>query len=202
MQDYKQTTRFTCAASSLMMILNHFKEDYPLSREREMLVWQNTVALPTRGSNVFALAIFGHKEGIATKVIVEEPEYKFPAYRFKGYKKAEVELATFVSSMFKDRAKRMGIDVEERDFTIKEVKDLLVKDKKTLLLRLAVGVLRGSKLNKNVSHYLPLYDYEGGKFLIMDPQRGMLRISEEELKGAFEAVKSKCKKDHRMIVFG
>jgi len=202
MQFYKQTTKYTCAASSLMMIVNHFKNDFPLSKERELIVWQNTVALPTRGSNFFALAIFAHKEGIPTKIVVEQPEYKFPAYRFKGYKKKEVELAAFVSSMFRDRAKRMSVVIEERDFDLKEVRDLLARENKIILMRLAVGILRKSKLNKNITHYLPVFAFEKGKFHVMDPQRGLIQASEEELKESFEAVKTKCKKDHRMIIFG
>ena len=104
------------------------------------MVWQNTVALPTRGSNIFALAMFAHKQRVPAKVIVESPEYSSP---IKGYNKSEIELASFVSSSFRDRAKRMGIMIEERDFNVQEIIDLLVRSKKILLLRLEASTSRG-----------------------------------------------------------
>jgi len=72
---------------------------------------------------------------------------------------------------------------------------------KVLLLRLIVGLVRGTKENKRNSHYLPVYAYEDGKFKIMDPRHGLLEIEEAVVKEAFEKV-TEVKRDHRMIVFG
>ncbi|MBU0461054.1 MAG: peptidase C39 family protein [Nanoarchaeota archaeon] len=200
MQQYKQTTIYTCAAASLMSIINHFKPEFALSRENEFLIWERSAVLPTRGSSLYALALFAHKQSIPVKIFVEEPEYKFPGYRFKSYKKKEIDVADFHSELYYKRAKEARIPIEERNFNIDEVKTLL-KRKKVLLLRVIIGLLRGTQVNKRNPHYIPVYQYEDGFFYIIDPRRGMIKIQEELFKEAFDAVHD-CKRDNRMIVFG
>ena len=200
MQQYKQMTKYTCAAASLAMIINHFKPDFKLNIENEFDIWHKTAALPTRGSSIYALAIYAHEKGIPLKIIVGEHEYKFPGYKFKAYKKKEIEIANFSSELFYNKAKELGITVEEREFGLDAVKNNL-KSGKVLLLRLIIGLLRGSKENKRNSHYVPVYGMKGDKFLVMDPKAGPLEVEEADMTEAFEKV-SEVKRDHRMIVFG
>jgi hypothetical protein len=200
MQLYKQTTRYTCAAASLAMIINHFKPDFKLNIENEFDIWHKTATLPTRGSSIYAIAIYAHEKGVPLKVLVGEHEYKFPGYKFKAYKKKEIEIANFSSELFFKRAVELGVSVEEREFTLEAVKDSLKKGK-ILLLRLIIGIVRGSKENKRNSHYLPVYGFKDDKFLVMDPRNGPLEVKEDVMKEAFEKV-SEVKRDHRMIVFG
>ena len=200
MKHYKQTTIYTCAAASLMSILNHFKPEFTLSKKNEFSIWEQSAVLPTRGSSLYALALFAKRQGVPAKIVVEESDYKFPGYRFKSYKKKEIDVANFHSELYFQRAKENNINIEERNFDIKEVKSLL-KRKKILLLRIIIGLVRGTKVNKRNPHYIPVYKYEDGFFYIIDPRRGNIKIQEELFKEAFEAVHA-CRRDNRMIIFG
>ena len=200
MQLYNQTTKYTCAAASLAMVINHFKPDFRLNINNEFDIWQKTVALPTRGSSIYALAAYAHKQGVPVRVIVGMHNYKFPGYKFKAYKKKEIDIANFSSELFYTKAKKLGINIEEREFTIEEVKRTLEQGK-ILLLRLIIGVIRGSKANRRNPHYLLIYKYEHGRFLIMDPKKGPLNVEETIVKEAFDKV-TDIKRDHRMIIFG
>ncbi|MFC1753538.1 peptidase C39 family protein [Thermoproteota archaeon] len=200
MKHYKQTTIYTCAAASLMSVLNHFRPDFEMSRENEFRIWESSAVLPTRGSSLYALALFAKQDDIPVKIVVEQAEYKFPGYRFKSYKKKEIEVANFHSESYYKRAKSAGIDIEERNFDITEVKSLL-KRKKIILLRIIIGLIRGTKVNKRNPHYIPVYKYEDGFFYLIDPRRGNIKIQEDLLQEAFDAVHN-CRRDNRMIVFG
>ncbi|MBU2561092.1 MAG: peptidase C39 family protein [Nanoarchaeota archaeon] len=200
MQLYKQTTKYTCAASSLAMVINHFKPGFLLNIDNEFDIWHKTAALPTRGSSIYALAIYAHQKGVPLKVVVGEHDYKFPGYKFKSYKKKEIEIADFSSQLFYKHAKDLGIVIEEKEFTLDDVKAAL-KEGKIVLLRLIAGIVRDTKENKRNSHYIPVYDYKDGVFKIMDPKKGSLEVGEATVQEAFEKV-SEVKRDHRMIVFG
>lgn len=200
MKTYNQTTRFTCAPAALAMIVNHFKPDFLLNIENEIDIWRQTVALPIRGSSIFGLAVYAHKQGIPLKVVVGEEDYKFPRYRFKSYKKTEVHIASFISEMLQKEAKERGIEIEERSFELKEV-DSLLKEGKILLLRLSAGIIRKSHKNRNSPHYFPVYEFEDGKYKIMDPRKGPLEVDKQTMNEAFDKV-IEMKRDPRMIVFG
>jgi hypothetical protein len=200
MQFYKQTTPYTCAAASLMMAIKHFRPEYQLSRENEFEIWRESATLPTRGSSIYGLALVAKANGVQAQVFAEQPEYKFPGYRFKAYKKKEIEVADFSSEMLYEKAKKNGIMINEKDFTIEDVKRLLTQNK-VILLRVIIGVLRNTKVNKRNPHYIPIISFEKNLFKIFDPQRGEQAVPEDKLKESFEAVKE-CKRDHRMLVLG
>ncbi|MFQ5474455.1 MAG: peptidase C39 family protein [Candidatus Nanoarchaeia archaeon] len=200
MRPYKQTTIFTCAAASLASIINHFRPEFPLTKENEFMIWQQTATLPTRGSSIFALGLFAKERGIPVSIVVGEADYKFPGYRFKSYKKKEIEIADFHSQLYCKRAKDAGVQIDERDFNLAEVKSLL-KRGKVLLLRVIIGQLRDTKVNKRNPHYIPVYKFENGLFHIIDPRRGSVKVREEQFKEAFDSVQN-CRRDNRMIIFG
>ena len=200
MQLYNQTTKYTCAAASLAMVINHFKPEFNLNIANEFDLWQNTAALPTRGSSIYAWALYAKQKGVPLQVVVGKREYKFPGYKFKAYKKKEIDIANVSSELFYRKAKEQGINIDEREFNISEVKRLLV-DGKILLLRLIIGVIRRSKENKRNPHYMLVYKYENGNFLIMDPKKGRLKIDENIVEQAFDKV-TDIRRDHRMIIFG
>ena len=164
MQPYTQSTKFTCAASSLAMIINHFKPDFLLNIENEFDIWRKSAALPTRGCSIYGLALYAQEHGIPLKIIVGEHEYKFPGYKFKSYKKKEINIAHFASELFYKKTKEKKIGIEERSFDLDEVKRLL-KQGKILLLRLVIGIIRDSKTNKRNPHYLPVYGFKDNKYL-------------------------------------
>jgi len=200
MKYYKQSTIFTGAAAGLMNILYFFNKSVDLCRKTEFDIWSESAALPTRGCSLYGLAIYAKKLGVNVSLIVEDPDYKFPGYRFKSYKKKEVDIATFHSTLMLEKAKSLNIDIKTQDFTIDNIKTLL-SEKKLLMVRLIIGVLRDTKVNKRNPHYIPVIGFSNGEFSIVDPKRGFLKISENKFLEAFEAVHS-CRRDNRMLILG
>ncbi|MBU0470687.1 MAG: peptidase C39 family protein [Nanoarchaeota archaeon] len=198
MQPYFQTTEFTTAASSLLIILNHFKPEISLSKEQEFKIWRETVNLPTRGSSVYALAIYAKKQGLDLKVVVEEKEYGFPDYRFYRYTKEDIKQAEFCSNMYLKEAEKMNLMIEEREITLENLKKEL-NDNNILLLRINAKPIRNSK--RNTSNYIAVTGYDGSKFQIIDPAFGALSIPEEMMAESFDSLESKKHRDHRMIIF-
>ena len=180
--------------------INHFNPDFLLNIENEFDIWRKSAALPTRGSSIYGLALYANDHNIPLKIVVGEKEYKFPGYKFKSYKKKEINIAHFASELFYKRVKETDIGMEERNFDLNEVKKLL-KEGKIILLRLVIGIIRNTKTNKRNPHYLPVYGFKDNKYLIMDPRRGALEIDEKTMAEAFNKVID-IKRDPRMIVFG
>ena len=197
MEFYRQTSQYTGAAAALLMAL-HAKhpEEWPLDREHEFHIWTHSANLPTRSSSIYALALIARKAGMSTHVVVGEREYDYPDYRFKRYKKIEIDEAKYTSKLYAKRAREEGIPLEEREFTLQEVKQHL-ENQALILLRVNAGVLRERKAT---SKYVLVRAYIQGEYIIMDPEQGEMRIPEDEMQEAFETLITKKKRDHRMVI--
>lgn len=199
MRTYKQTNKFTGSASSLMMVINHFRPHHLLNKENEFHIWQETAALPVRASCIYALAIFAHHHDIKTKVIVGNTAFDYPNYRFKKYMLKEIRDAQFTSNLFYKRAKNVGISIIKKDFSLEYAKELL-KKKKILVLRLNMGPLNKTKAT---SKMVPVYVYQNRRFILNNPSTGrQVIVGESLMKECFNTVKTKCYRDNRMLVFG
>ena len=199
MELYKQTTDYTCAACSLMMVLNHFNPEFKLNRENEFKVWRDTVNLPTRAASIYGMACFAKKLGVDVKVVLEEREYDYPDYRFKGYAKKEIDDAKYMSRIFAKELFSLDISLEEREIKLEDVSNLLDSGK-IVLLRVNAGALRDTR---STSKYLPFFKREKSELItVLDPVKGELLIDKLALAESFETLQTKKKRDHRMIVFG
>ncbi len=198
MELYKQTTDYTCAACSLMMVLNHFK-GFKLNRENEFRVWRDTVNLPTRATSIYGMAAFAKKQGLDVRIFLEEKEYDYPDYRFKGYTKKEIDDAKYMSRLFAREVHSLGVPLEERTIKVEEVFELL-ESGKILILRVNAGALRDTR---STSKYLPFFISEGSSLItVLDPVKGELLVNKKALEEAFVTLHTKKKRDHRMLVFG
>ncbi|MBN2459570.1 peptidase C39 family protein [Candidatus Woesearchaeota archaeon] len=199
MQPYLRTTPYTTAASSLMAVINHFNPDFKLSRENEFLIWRETANLPIRASSIYGLAVFAKKQGLNPCIILEDKDYDYPDYRFKGYKKKEVEAAKYSDKLHYKEAKKLGIPIDERGFEFKEVRELARKGR-IIMLRVNAGTLRE---RKSTSKYLVIhgYDKERKEFSVLDPKQGIVKVSDALLQEAFDTLATKKKRDHEMMVF-
>ena len=180
------------------MVLNHFKPLYRLSRKNEFEIWKGSVVLPVRASSIYGLAIYAHEQGLKMKIWVQSLNYDFPDYRFKGYTKEDVEDAKFMSDNYLKKLKRLNISVDERDFTVGDIKRLL-NDRKILMVRLDAGVFRTTG---RTSNYVVVAGFRNNYFTIYDPLQGKIHISEEKFKEAFKDLVERRKRDHKMIIFG
>ncbi|MBU0456566.1 MAG: peptidase C39 family protein [Nanoarchaeota archaeon] len=198
MEPYFQTTPFTCAASSLLIILHHLNPEIELNRENEFDIWQKTTNLPTRGSSIYALANYAKKLGLNLQIIVEKKEYEFPDYRFYRYTKEDIEHAAFSSELHKKQAEENKIIIKEKKIVIEDIKKELMSNN-ILLLRINAKPIRNTK--RNTSNYIVVHGYSESSFQIIDPALGALSISEEIMKESFESLETKKYRDHRMIVF-
>lgn len=196
MQEYKQTTKYTGAAASLLMVLNHY-DKLELTRENEYRIWQNSALLPTRVSSIFALGVIAQNLGVKTSIVVGNTKFEYPNYRFKKYKLKDIEDAQYTSDIFLEKAKEKSIEVEEREFSLGEVKKHL-NEGKVIMLRLNVGGIRNRKVTCN---FVVVYGYSNEKFLVMDAKKGKVLLPEEEMREAFETVTTKGKRDQRMVIF-
>ena len=193
---YLQTTPFTCAASSLLTILHHFKKT-SLTKENEFDIWQKTVLLPTRASSIFALASYAKNKGLVPKVIVENPCYDFPDYRFYRYKKEDIELASFNSNLHLNKAKKNQVIIEERNINFSDLKK--ETNENFLLIRINTKPIRNEK--RNTSNFIIIQSYKNNYFQIIDPKLGGLSIPESIMQEAFETLETKKYRDHKMILF-
>ncbi len=196
METYLQTTDYTTAACSLMLILNHFTE-FEVCRENEFDIWMASANLPTRACSIYGLANYAHDEGLEPEIILEEKEYDYPGFRLEGYTKKEIDEAKFTSKLHHKRARDRDIPIHERSIAFRDVKEA-VRDDAVLLLRVNAGALRDDE--DSVSNYVVVHTYRD-EFSMVDPVQGKIRVGEDNLKRAFETLVTEKQRDHRMIVF-
>lgn len=194
---YLQSTPYTTAAASLLNILHHIRPNIKLTKAREFHIWQQSAILPTRGSSIFALALYAKLLKIDPTVIVESLEYNFPDYRFYRYTKQDILHASLSAKIHLDKALRHGVKVINRKIYFDELTPLLTDH--LVLLRVNIKPLRNTK--QNSSQYIAIISYKKQKFTIIDPGQGTLQIKEEILQEAFNSLTTKKHRDHRMILF-
>ena len=202
MLSYKKSTKFTNISASLMLALNHFDQSYKVNRENEFKLWQKTVILPTRGSCIFLSGLQTHKKEIPTKIIAENTDYKFPQRsKLKNlfFSKKEIYDAKFCSELNLKEAKKQGVEIMLRDFDFSEVINNLKQDK-IVILRINIGPLIKAR---SIPDYILLYGFGNDKFLWANTFEGQTtKIPKEKLKECFTTLKTKCKRDNRMMVLG
>jgi len=182
-----------------MMVLNHFKSSFKLSRDNEFRIWRETVNLPTRAPSIYGLACFAKRYGLDVKIVLEEREYDYPDYRFKGYTKKEIDDAKFSSKLFSKEVSSLNMSIEEREVSFNEIVKLL-NEGKILILRVNAGSLRDTR---STSKYLPFYKNKDSSLIsVLDPMKGELLIDNKALEESFNTLQTKKKRDHRLLVFG
>lgn len=197
MKPYQKTTDYTAAASSLMMVINHFNSDFELNKENEFKIWLSSANLPTRASSIYGLANFAREQGINTSIILENEEYEYPDYRFKGYKKMDIEESKFSDSLYKEKAKRNKIKISKNKIN-SDLIESLIKENKILMVRLNAGVFRETR---SVSNYLIIFEKKGDNFQMIDPKTGFLEAKSEKIQEALDTLNSKKKRHSLILVF-
>lgn len=199
LESYKQTTNYTGAASALLSILHHFDASYEMNEEHELDIWLESIIPPTKASSIFGLALVAKKHNLQPKIIMEDPTFTYPDYRFKRYTKKQIELASKIADRYKEKCEEQGILIIERDFDVNYV-DSLLQNGKILLLRVNAGRLRGTK---STSKYIVVYkkSIEKDKYFIIDPRRRRKKVTRDMLEESLVELKTKKKREKCMIVF-
>ncbi len=192
-----QSTSFTTAASALLTVLHHFNPEIPKTKEKEFDIWHQTATLPTRASSIYALANYAHQHKLKPKIVVGTQNYSFPDYRFYRYTKEDVHHAEFSEDKHRKAAITNNIPITERTITLNEIKELSKNN--ILLLRLNVKPIRNEK--RNTSNYIIIHGYNNNYFHLVDPALGGLSVPENVMKDAFDSLRTKKYRDHRMILF-
>jgi hypothetical protein len=197
---YFATTNYSTVASSVLTIVHFLNQDVPLTKEEEFKIWQQTTILPTRASSIFALAKYAKEKNCKVKAIVEKLEYDFPDYRFYRYTKEDVDNAKLSAKLLQQDAVQSGVQVEVKDFSLRDVNQLLIENK-IILLRLNVKALRN--LKRNSSNYVVVnnFNQETNEYSIIDSADSARTISKDLLQECFDTLESKKHRDHRMLVF-
>ncbi|HIJ10956.1 TPA: hypothetical protein HA278_02770 [Candidatus Woesearchaeota archaeon] len=193
---HRQSSEYTTAASSLLSIL-HIQKGTPLTKENEFAIWHASANLPTRGCNIYGLALYAKQQGLSPKVIVETKEYDFPDYRFYRYTKDDITHAAFSSALHLAKAEAANIPITQKRLSLADVKQHLQDN--MVLLRVNAKPIRNAK--RNTSNYIVVLGYEEGYFHIMDPAIGGLSIPKDVMQDAFDSLETKKYRDHRMILF-
>jgi hypothetical protein len=191
---HHQNTPYTTAASSLLSIIKYLKPQ-ETTKHQEFQIWQQTANLPTRGSNIYALA--NYAKDLNPTVIVENTTYNFPDYRFYRYTKEDIELATFTSNLHLKKAKENNIKIITKPITFQDI--LTHLETHAILLRVNAKPIRNTK--RNTSQYIAILEHHNNQISIFDPTIGGLTIPITTLKVAFESLETKKHRDHKMILF-
>jgi hypothetical protein len=188
MKPYIQTTEYTTAASSLLTLLAHFNILQP-TRENELKIWKDTILPPTRASSVHALA--NQAIELNPTLILETDNYEFPDYRFYRYTKEDIEIAKISSKLYKKNNKVKTII---QPITLNDIHNLIKTN--YILIRLNTKHIREDE-KRNTSNYILLIE----KNKIIDPKQGLITITDEQFEEAFNTLKSKKHRSHKMIIF-
>ena len=197
MKPYTKTTEYTTAASSLMVVINHFKPEFELSQENEFKIWLASTNLPTRASSIYGLANFAKEQGLSPSIISENGKYEYPDYRFKGYKKVEIEQAEFSNNLHKLKSKQLKIKQNKNKIN-SELIEQLVGEKKILLVRMNAGIFRESA---SISNYVIIKGKKGNFFELIDSKMGLIKTTKEQLQEALDTLSSKKKRSSKILVF-
>jgi hypothetical protein len=194
MTPHLQNTPYTTAASALLSIIKYLKPQ-TTTKHLEFQIWQQSANLPTRGSNIFALATYA--KDLNPTVIVENENYNFPDYRFFRYTKEDIELAAFTSNLHLKKAKDNNINIITKQISFQDILHNLTNH--AILLRVNAKPIRNTK--KNTSQYIAILEHNQNQISIFDPTIGGLTIPITTLKEAFESLETKKHRDHKMILF-
>ena len=144
------------------------------------------------------MACFAKKLGLDVRIILEEREYDYPDYRFKGYTKKEIDDAKYMSRIFAKELFSLEISLEERELKLEEILAFL-NNGKILLLRVNAGSLRDTR---STSKYLPFFKRQGSELItVLDPMKGEILIDQKALEESFDTLQTKKKRDHRVLIF-
>lgn len=120
---YTQTTGFTCGSASLMMAFAGLNPSAGMDRLLEIDMWREATTVVSMdgpgGCDPYGLALAAASRSYPVKVFMSTPE---AILIDRGNTQAKRDLMKFVQADFKSRVLDAGIKVEDRAFTIAELR--------------------------------------------------------------------------------
>ena len=201
MKLWKQTTKYSCGPSVLMMILNHYKK-CSMSKKEEIKLWKETRINPLKLESEFAIALAMAKRGITTEIITTSkiPNKTEIDFCLK-YEKIPKNKLKCIFSEYKENklkmenlCKKSGIKIIKK---VPNIKDLTHSFKKGP----AIIIFDDFSLDRNSHciHAASVLDRKDKFFTLYDPWYGKIKMSESEMNKSFRSLKSSLKMNPAII---
>lgn len=162
---YTQTTGFTCGSASLMMAFAGLDPSSSMDRLLEIEMWREATTVVSMdgpgGCDPYGLALAATSRGYPVKVFMSTSE---AILIDRGNTEAKRELMKFVQADFKTRVLDAGIAVEERAFTIAELRDAVAGGSIAVVL-----IDQRETHGRTVPHWVVVHAVNEEHFLVNDP---------------------------------
>lgn len=191
---YKQTTQFTCAPSSVLMVLNYFAGT-SLTKENEIKLWKFTRAKPfKKGCELGianALLAFGLNCRIISSQEVHERETDICfKYEKIDIRKRELLLKKFFIErcILKKYIEKKGCLIEDRDPKLIDIKKI-INDRKPVILIIDDFFINKKRNKIHCPHVVVATGYKNNMFSIKDSWFGEVLLKEHVLKKSMKGLR-------------
>ncbi|PLP55604.1 hypothetical protein CYK37_29645 [Mesorhizobium loti] len=162
---YTQTTGFTCGSASLMMAFAGLDSSSGMDRLLEIAMWRQATTVVSMdgpgGCDPYGLALAATSRGYPVKVFMSTSE---AILIDRGNTEAKRDLMRFVQADFKTRVLDAGIVVEERAFTIAELRDAVAGGSIAVVL-----IDQRETHERTAPHWVVVHAVSKEHFLVNDP---------------------------------
>jgi len=177
MKPYRQTTEYTCVASSYLMVLHHFfPEAFPFDSENEMYL-HDKIKFWTGGDGEYGSypKLARHALNLGIEVKFQIPRINPPEFMSKTKWGKYMDNFWPVADEIKDNP---HYQLKKLDF---EVNDLLreVEEGRIPIIEIVYPL-------DEYTHHVVIYGEKNGKILVADPIAGLVEYSHKDLRDAYE----------------
>jgi hypothetical protein len=162
---HRQTTRFTCGPASLLMALGALQPGRVPGRQEEIALWREATTIVSLsgpgGCDPLGLALAAEARGFAARVFLSTRE---PVLMERADTEEKRDLIRFVQAEFRKRVAAANLPVEERPFTMEDIRSALA-DGALVLVLVSQTLTQG----RDTPHWILLHGQAGDWFLTSDP---------------------------------
>ena len=197
---WRQRSDFTCDPAVLMMAMKFFKPKLKLSKELEFEIWRESYGIGISGCMPQGLAVSALNRGFhATMICRKVGWFECSRKIAKNGTKWSQETTILTSKSLFKKAKKLGMDVIDRDPGIKDIEDAIRK-RYVPLIMINAGVLYGD----DSPHWVVVTGIEGKKAWINDPIGKKIAknymVSVRDLEKMINDLKTKSRINKRILI--
>lgn len=162
---HRQTTRFTCGPASLLMAMGALQPGRMPGRQEEIALWREATTIVSLagpgGCDPTGLALAAEARGFDARVFLST---RGPVLIERADTDAKRDLIRFVQAEFRERVAAASLPLEERAFTIEDIRAALAAGSVVLVL-----VSQTLTQGRDTPHWILLHARAGDWFLTSDP---------------------------------